>query len=67
MTRGNTKRKSKASANSNYHEAEETVFVVKDLEGSVREARTLLKRRLYGHDVPAVFWLSWGLEAQKRY
>eukprot|EP00794_Sanderia_malayensis_P003653 gene3653-4170_t len=33
---------------------------------SVKEARRLLKNRLYGHDVPSHFWLSWGLENQRR-
>lgn len=30
-------------------------------------ARKLLKRRLYGRDVPADFWLSFGLENQKKF
>ena len=38
-----------------------------DLDRStILAARKLLKRRLYGHDVPSEFWLHFGLESQKR-
>ena len=30
-------------------------------------ARKLLKRRLYGYDVPSEFWLDFGLGDQKRF
>jgi len=33
---------------------------------AVFTARKLLKRRLYGYDVPSEFWLDFGLEDQKR-
>lgn len=46
---------------------EEEVLDMEVVVENVKMARKILKRRLYGLDIPSKCWLNFGLENQKRY
>ena len=65
-----SRRKSKAPDTKCFKEETSKQEAVVDQDevdpSDLKLTRVLLKRRLFGMDVPSKFWLSFGLESQKR-